>query len=471
VPHAHHFLQRLDRVTREHTEYALNLYNDHEALKYVLGNLHTPKGAERVALTIGDDPREGPYVIVTHDGHFVTCLGKGMSTGPWPVVPRPQIDALLAKVADKRERREFAQRELRPGEEDENLFQRVISRGSRLTKEDFHALTAFEAMLGTSPYLMMIDFSLDVLEERPGASNIQKVHGGLLKAIERHDRLTWSVAHLAVLSGAGERRDLDELIELRKDVQSTPTYMCAVHMGHTFFQRAHWLAARLGKAALPTYKRALENATGNWVAMMEAANGIAAIGLRHASAFDECYRFLNSLKAAAEEKPEEFDRVGRAGFGFWAAEAMTRVDEDIENALKTGQEWCVVYGQNLPDGHPLKFTKPEDVPLDLAKTAVLHFDGDNHEDPVQNFGFHTIGLAARASAEDFYFPREYVRAWFGQWTPDETVFRLSRFKKVRDKIKHPPVRVAPTPGRNDPCPCGSGKKWKKCHGSGAPAAS
>ena len=22
-------------------------------------------------------------------------------------------------------------------------------------------------------------------------------------------------------------------------------------------------------------------------------------------------------------------------------------------------------------------------------------------------------------------------------------------------------------GRNDPCPCGSGKKYKRCHGSGA----
>uniref|UniRef100_A0A6H1Z7M3 Putative SEC-C motif contining protein n=1 Tax=viral metagenome TaxID=1070528 RepID=A0A6H1Z7M3_9ZZZZ len=26
-----------------------------------------------------------------------------------------------------------------------------------------------------------------------------------------------------------------------------------------------------------------------------------------------------------------------------------------------------------------------------------------------------------------------------------------------------PIRVE-KPGRNDPCPCGSGKKWKKCHG-------
>ena len=28
-------------------------------------------------------------------------------------------------------------------------------------------------------------------------------------------------------------------------------------------------------------------------------------------------------------------------------------------------------------------------------------------------------------------------------------------------------RVEATPGRNDPCPCGSGKKFKKCHGSAA----
>jgi hypothetical protein len=28
-----------------------------------------------------------------------------------------------------------------------------------------------------------------------------------------------------------------------------------------------------------------------------------------------------------------------------------------------------------------------------------------------------------------------------------------------------PVRHGPKVGRNDPCPCGSGKKYKKCHGA------
>lgn len=32
-----------------------------------------------------------------------------------------------------------------------------------------------------------------------------------------------------------------------------------------------------------------------------------------------------------------------------------------------------------------------------------------------------------------------------------------------------PVRAEPKVGRNDPCPCGSGKKFKSCHGQGAEA--
>src|SRR6188474_2483629 len=31
--------------------------------------------------------------------------------------------------------------------------------------------------------------------------------------------------------------------------------------------------------------------------------------------------------------------------------------------------------------------------------------------------------------------------------------------------QRPSVSAAPKIGRNDPCPCGSGKKFKKCHGT------
>jgi preprotein translocase subunit SecA len=32
-------------------------------------------------------------------------------------------------------------------------------------------------------------------------------------------------------------------------------------------------------------------------------------------------------------------------------------------------------------------------------------------------------------------------------------------------VAQPYVRDEPKIGRNDPCPCGSGKKYKKCHGA------
>jgi uncharacterized protein YecA (UPF0149 family) len=75
-----------------------------------------------------------------------------------------------------------------------------------------------------------------------------------------------------------------------------------------------------------------------------------------------------------------------------------------------------------------------------------------------------LPLAARASAEDFYLPRDHVSAWLRAWEPVETIERMKRSFAKRPKPA--PVRSV-SPGRNEPCPCGSGKKWKKCHGSGS----
>jgi preprotein translocase subunit SecA len=35
---------------------------------------------------------------------------------------------------------------------------------------------------------------------------------------------------------------------------------------------------------------------------------------------------------------------------------------------------------------------------------------------------------------------------------------------TRPQVKAQPVRVEKEVGRNEPCPCGSGKKFKNCHG-------
>ena len=37
-------------------------------------------------------------------------------------------------------------------------------------------------------------------------------------------------------------------------------------------------------------------------------------------------------------------------------------------------------------------------------------------------------------------------------------------RDTRDRQPVQPIRRENLPGRNDPCPCGSGKKFKQCHG-------
>ena len=43
------------------------------------------------------------------------------------------------------------------------------------------------------------------------------------------------------------------------------------------------------------------------------------------------------------------------------------------------------------------------------------------------------------------------------------------FRDAREKALAPPTlrREGAKVGRNDPCPCGSGRKYKQCHGAGA----
>ena len=62
------------------------------------------------------------------------------------------------------------------------------------------------------------------------------------------------------------------------------------------------------------------------------------------------------------------------------------------------------------------------------------------------------------------------------WRMDATVVtqqKEMRARRERDLVYTAPAKEAPQPaqraaarvGRNDPCPCGSGKKYKKCHGA------
>lgn len=64
------------------------------------------------------------------------------------------------------------------------------------------------------------------------------------------------------------------------------------------------------------------------------------------------------------------------------------------------------------------------------------------------------------TTEEFNNPEEKEVARFRQEIPLEVI----QNKKLRNAfgIKIPPRQLLPKIGRNETCPCGSGKKFKKC---------
>lgn len=101
----------------------------------------------------------------------------------------------------------------------------------------------------------------------------------------------------------------------------------------------------------------------------------------------------------------------------------------------------------------LKLTGPSDTPGGtLAEQAAQA--GQQRRPPAQQQRKQEVdelGMSARAASG----------AVLPQGGPDPSQLATNRGQEEK---KQTPVTVEDEPGRNDPCPCGSGKKYKKCHG-------
>jgi len=84
-------------------------------------------------------------------------------------------------------------------------------------------------------------------------------------------------------------------------------------------------------------------------------------------------------------------------------------------------------------------------------------------------------ITALAQDPDDEELKRYLQAHWPDGEPtreeliDDALFAVQdlRIWWVDHAPKGTPRRVGAQPGRNDPCPCGSGRKFKKCHGAGA----
>ena len=101
---------------------------------------------------------------------------------------------------------------------------------------------------------------------------------------------------------------------------------------------------------------------------------------------------------------------------------------------------------------PLRYSGPTDTPAhDVARRAAQSAPAARQAAAAATPAVDEFGMARSARATPSPVP---------QAGPDPRTLATNR----GEERQRTPVTVADEPGRNDPCPCGSGKKYKKCHG-------
>ncbi len=455
--HDLHFLGRVaERVDYGQADLALRLYRDPALVKALLAD-EAPSGAERiaVALALGPSP---PHALIERGGHFVTCLAAGMSPSDAPVVSRERLEIHLQRAALRAERDARIREVISEGPgRVRRLVARVADAGSRLTREEVEQLLAIAPMLETVFLRRCVNTLGWLVDRAPQVRRIKRFPPSLEPKLLKFWNRVYSVGHCLVLASSRGKESFELWHDLAdalrpNDPWGTFYLETPLGLGHGFVSlRALWALARAGSLAVPCLKRVLVEADdiGRWY---RAAVALVAIGHRHRSLRGELHRAVGSARLPADLRSDETvcemaRHLQRVMLTDWSADDSSRAD--WEAGRRGNAESIVEFIERGDDAEEVEGDE-----LSIARLA--HAEIDFGSGPLMALG---AALLATARPEELYFPVADIDE-APAFSPEAAV-ALARFAPEPPQ----PARAVEKPGRNDPCSCGSGKKYKRCCGA------
>lgn len=460
MPHAEHFLSRLDRLNTSEVDVALQLYRDPDLLRAIMAAAKIPEALPRVAISL-DDPSLGPFIVVTRDGHFVTCLGRGMQATNLTVITRGQLDAFAEKIDTLRERialaKSLAGSRERPCA---HLMSRLLINSDSVSREEWLAVSAWEPMLSSQFLDIYLGLNREILDTTPSLCNIRHPRGKRIEAA-LHDY--WNMVHAAghfILLGTmgGDREHFQSLTEGHPAARSALSWSLTSTSMTPFITRGAWAVGRLGKQLLPAYKKAL----GEDVAFFELLDTIFALiamGRRSTGLRAEITKALRATPATARNPHAESLRKSMEREIELICDLASQLIESDAEELETS---LMNLGRLLLGANDKEL--PDELMQDVMRVAPLHTYLDGLSDGKKVITSATLVAAtARDAPERFYYPHTVAREFRMKWEPEHTLQLLAP-RRQQERIHRVPAARGDVPERNQPCPCGSGKKYKKCCG-------
>ncbi|WP_346316331.1 preprotein translocase subunit SecA [Chitinophaga sp. YIM B06452] len=174
-----------------------------------------------------------------------------------------------------------------------------------------------------------------------------------------------------------------------------------------------------GINVLAPLKKVVETGGKETIAALERSITLALID----EAWKEHLRAMDDLKQSVQSAVYE-QKDPLLIYKFEAFELFKQMSADTSKEIVSFLCKCGIPGQQ---GESAEITEGREEKTDMSRMRATHQE------------FEENGNGAGAARREEYAP-------------------------AAEEHKPEPVRVGPKVGRNDPCPCGSGKKFKNCHG-------
>lgn len=467
--HDTHFLERLERLEGKHLEGAMSLYRDPEFVKMVLQEAKIPDGTDRIALSL-NDIHYGPFVIVTRDGRFVTCLAEGMHTKETLVVPREKLDKLLARMEHYRDRMAKWNQMVALVGGSVKLWKKFLRGGYLVSREEF------VAMSGTAPVVREELWNI-VCETALQTLNIAELllRADMVRKIEKPDDqiynlaqnlwfATWKGSHCTVL--ASMDGNVPSRVAKLKNTEKDLGFLVGLvgaHIGMVpHILRGAWAAGRLGKPIFKQVKQGYLDATLFGYHVTAIAQ-LWAMGLRNPKLSEQVKRVLDRgnpfLEQMIREAPEgDKERVEKMLVPV-TLQSLRNLQDNPQVRFKE-EIWTHV--RAIRDHFPRFDDIPDDVVATWNANQMFSIFAIN-----EHWRFATgipMALLSRSPPEHMYWEEKWLKLFSDPWKP-EMVFKkmLLPWRRAIRSVPSTPTTEAKT-ARNEPCPCGSGKKYKKCCG-------